>query len=117
MAAIVADVDTSDHPDAEAIEERLRDVFLAHGHQPPRSLTGTSRVMAAGAGRRGTLSRAEPSGGLELTRRQVLGRVMTVVGVLERGAGHCPLGDRAGRLRRPHSPALPTTRPGGRQQV
>jgi hypothetical protein len=55
-AAILADVDLSDHPDAETIERRLRTAFEAHGEQLPRNLTGISRVVAAGTGRRGTRS-------------------------------------------------------------
>lgn len=55
MAAILADVDLSDHPDAGTVELRLRNAFLAHGTQPP-NLTGMSRVMAAGTGPRGTRS-------------------------------------------------------------
>jgi hypothetical protein len=56
MAAVVADVDLTDHLNAETIERRLRDAFLAHGEQPPPGLTGMSRVMAAGTGPRGTRS-------------------------------------------------------------
>jgi len=55
MAAILADVDLSDHPDAGTVERRLRNAFLAHGTRPPH-LTGMSRVMAAGTGPRGTRS-------------------------------------------------------------
>lgn len=46
---IVADVDFSDHPDAEEIETRLRAVFAEHGTAPPPGLTGWSRILAAGA--------------------------------------------------------------------
>jgi len=53
-AAIFAAVDLSDHPDAETIERRLGDAFRAHGEQPPGSLTGMSRMIAAGTGLRGT---------------------------------------------------------------
>ncbi len=56
MAAVLDDVDLSDHPDGETVERRLQDAFQAHGAQPPRGLTGMSRVVAAGAGRRGTRS-------------------------------------------------------------
>jgi hypothetical protein len=55
-AAVFADVELSDAPDAEAIESRLRSAYRAHGAQPPRDLTGMSRVMAAGTSRHGTRS-------------------------------------------------------------
>jgi hypothetical protein len=54
VAAIFADVDLSDQPDAETIERRLGAAFQAHGEQPPRQLTGLSQLVAAGTGRRGT---------------------------------------------------------------
>jgi hypothetical protein len=50
LAAVFADVDLSDHPDAETVERRLRDVFQAHGEQLPPGLTGVSRAVAAGTG-------------------------------------------------------------------
>jgi hypothetical protein len=56
LAAIFADVDLSDHPDAETVERRLRDAFQTHGEQLPRGLTGMSRAVAAATGRRGTRS-------------------------------------------------------------
>lgn len=56
MAAVLADVDTSDHPDAETIERRLREVFQAHGEPLPPFLPGMSRLMAAGTGPKGTRS-------------------------------------------------------------
>jgi hypothetical protein len=56
LAAVFADVDLSDHPDAETIERRLGAAFHAHGEQLPRHLSGMSRVVAAGAGRRGSRS-------------------------------------------------------------
>lgn len=56
MAAITADVELSDHPDAETIERRLRDAFRAHGEQLPPFLPGMSRLVAAGTGPRGSRS-------------------------------------------------------------
>jgi hypothetical protein len=56
MAAIVAEVDLADRPDADMIERGLRSAFVAHGKQPPSAVTGMSRVMAAGSGPRGTRS-------------------------------------------------------------
>jgi hypothetical protein len=53
---VFADVDLSDHPDAETIERRLGAAFEAHGEQLPHHLSGMSRVVAAGAGPRGTRS-------------------------------------------------------------
>jgi hypothetical protein len=47
LAAIFADVDLSDRPDAETIERRLRAAFQAHGEQLPRGVTGMSRAIAA----------------------------------------------------------------------
>jgi hypothetical protein len=55
-AAILAEVDLSDHPDAEAIERRFHGAFEAHGEPVPPLLPGLSRVMAAGTGPRGTRS-------------------------------------------------------------
>jgi hypothetical protein len=54
MAAVFADVDLSDQPDAATIERRLRAAFQAHGEEPPLRLTGISQLVAAGTGRRGT---------------------------------------------------------------
>ena len=56
MAAVFADVDLADHPDAETIEHRLRNAFQTHGEQLPPFLPGTSRLMAAGSGPKGTRS-------------------------------------------------------------
>jgi hypothetical protein len=46
LAAIFADVDLSDHPDAETIERRLRAALQAHGEQLPRGMTAMSRAIA-----------------------------------------------------------------------
>lgn len=51
-AAVFADVDLTDQPNAATIERRLADAFLAHGEQPPRGLAGMSEVMAARRPRR-----------------------------------------------------------------
>ena len=56
LAAVFADVDLSDHPDAETTERRLRAAFQAHGEQLPRHLTGLSELVAAAGGRRGSRS-------------------------------------------------------------
>ena len=52
--AIFDSVDLADHPDADTIERRLRDAFLAHGQQPLPDLSRTARIMAALAARPGT---------------------------------------------------------------
>ena len=54
VGRIVGDVDFSDHPDAEEIENRLRAVFTEHGTEPPPGLTGWARIIAAGKAPRGT---------------------------------------------------------------
>lgn len=54
MAAILADVDLSDHPDAGTIERRLRAAFAARDAEPPPGLPVMARVMAAGTSPRGT---------------------------------------------------------------
>lgn len=54
VSRVVADVDFSDHPDADEIEDRLRAVFAEHGTPPPPGMTAWSRVIAAGAARPGT---------------------------------------------------------------
>lgn len=47
MAAVLADVDRSDHPDVETVERRLSDALAAHDRQPPFALTSMARVLAA----------------------------------------------------------------------
>lgn len=56
VAAVMADVDFSDHPDADTVERRLRDAFARHGQEPPPQLIGMSQIMAAARGRRGMRS-------------------------------------------------------------
>jgi hypothetical protein len=53
---ILADVDFSDHPDAEEIEVRLRTVFEEHGEAAPPRPNPWSRVVAARAAGEGALS-------------------------------------------------------------
>jgi hypothetical protein len=56
MAAVAADIDLSDRPDAGTIELRLRSAFHARGEPVPPILPGISRLVAAGTGARGTRS-------------------------------------------------------------
>jgi hypothetical protein len=56
MAALVADVDLADRPDAGTIESRLIAASRARGEEPPPGLGALSAILAARSGRRGTRS-------------------------------------------------------------
>jgi hypothetical protein len=56
VAAIFAEVDLSDHPDAENIERRLRGAYGAHGEPVPSLLPALLRLVSAGTGPRRTRS-------------------------------------------------------------